>query len=95
MLRCRKFMIGVICFSIIASVISSYAEVERYVAVVITSSRAFGLAAETSAFNEIPLRKNETLEKLKLTYSKATVHTSERLLTFESSATTWKEHKLY
>ena len=28
MLRCRKFIIGIICFSIIASVISSYAEEE-------------------------------------------------------------------
>ena len=69
------------------------AEAERYVAVVITSSRAFGLAAETSAFNEIALRKNETLETLKLTYNKATVRTSDRLLTFESSDTTWKEHR--
>ena len=71
------------------------AETERYVAVVITSSRAFGLAAETSAFNEIVLRKDETVEKLKLTYNKATVRTSDRLLTFESSGTIWKEYRLY
>jgi hypothetical protein len=38
------------------------AEVERYVAVVITSSRAFGFAAESSAFTEI-------LQKLYLTLS--------------------------
>ena len=71
------------------------AETERYVAVVITSSRAFGLAAETSAFNEILLRKDETVETLKLTYNKATVRTSDRLLTFESSGTMWKEYRLY
>ena len=71
------------------------AEAERYVAVVITSSRVFGLGAETTAFNEITLRKNETIETLKLTYNKATVRTSDRLLTFESSGTTWKEHRLY
>jgi hypothetical protein len=67
------------------------AEVERYVAVVITSSRAFGLAAESSAFTEIFLRGGETIEEIKLTYSKATVRTSDRLLTFEASGLPWKE----
>ena len=67
------------------------AEVERYVAVVITSSRAFGLAAESSAFTEIFLGGGETIEKIKLTYSKATVRTSDRLLTFEASGLPWKE----
>ena len=67
------------------------AEVERYVAVVITSGRAFGLASESSAFTEIFLRGGETIEEIKLTYSKATVRTSERLLTFEASGLPWKE----
>jgi hypothetical protein len=71
------------------------AEAEKYVAVVITSIRAFGLAAESSAFTEINLRVNETLEDIKLTYSKVTVRTSDRLLTFEASGSTWKEHRLY
>ena len=71
------------------------AEAERYVAVVITSSRAFGLAAETSTFKEISLRKNEALETLKLTYNKVTVRTSDRLLTFDSAGTNWKEHRLH
>jgi len=70
------------------------AEAERYVAVVITSSRAFGLATESSAFTEINLRKSESIEEIKLTYSKATVHTSDRLLTFEASGSAWKEHRL-
>jgi hypothetical protein len=67
------------------------AEVERYVAVVITSGRAFGLAAESSAFTEIFLRGGETIEEIKLTYSKATVRTSDRMLTFEASGLPWKE----
>jgi hypothetical protein len=53
------------------------AKVERYVAVVITSSRLFGLAAESTAFTEINLRMSETIEKIELTYSKATVRTSD------------------
>ena len=69
------------------------AEVERYVAVVITSSRAFGLAAESSAFTQIILGIRETIEDIKLTSSKATVRTSDRLLTFETSSSTWKEHR--
>ena len=71
------------------------AEAERYVAVVITSSRAFGLASESLAFTEIHLRGGETIEEIKLTYSKATVRTSDRLLTFEASGLPWKEHRLY
>jgi hypothetical protein len=65
--------------------------VERYVAVVITSRRAFGLAAESSAFTEINLRMSESIEEIKLTYSKATIRTSDRLLTFEASGLPWKE----
>ena len=71
------------------------AQAERYVAVVITSSRAFGLAAESSAFTEINLRMNETIEAIKLTYSKVTVRTSDRLLTFEVTGSRWNEHRLY
>jgi hypothetical protein len=67
------------------------AEVERYVAVVITSGRAFGLAAESTAFTEITLGISESIEEIKLTYRKATVRTSDRLLTFEASGLPWKE----
>jgi hypothetical protein len=63
--------------------------------VVITTTRAFGLAAESSAFVEINLRMNETIEGIKLTFSKATVRTSDRLLSFEASGSTWKENRLY
>ena len=69
------------------------AEAEKYVAVVITSSRAFGFAAETSAFTEILLGLRETIEEIKITSSKATIRTSDRLLTFEASGSTWNEHR--
>ena len=67
------------------------AEVERYVAVVITSGRAFGLATESTAFTEITLGISESIEEIKLTYRKATVRTSDRMLTFEASGLLWKE----
>ena len=70
------------------------AEVEKYVGVVITTSRAFGLAAETSSFVEIPFRVREAIESIKVTASKATIRTSERLLTFEAKGVNWKEHRL-
>ena len=56
-------------------------EAEKYIAVVITSSRAFGLAAESSSFTEITFGIREAIEAIKLTSSKATVRTSDRLLT--------------
>jgi hypothetical protein len=71
------------------------AEAEKYVAVVITSTRAFGLAAGTSAFTEVRFRIRETIEAIKVTASKATVRTSDRLLTFETKGSIWIEHRLY
>jgi hypothetical protein len=71
------------------------AKVERYVAVVVTSSRAFGLTTKTSDFTEIPFRVGETVEEIKTTPSKATIRTSDRLLTFEASGSRWREHRLY
>ncbi len=70
------------------------AKVEKYVAVVITSSWAFGLATKASAFIRIRLRVRETIESIKITSSKATVRTSDRLLTFEAIGSRWHEHKL-
>jgi DNA-directed RNA polymerase subunit K/omega len=70
------------------------AETEKYVAVVITSSRAFGLAVESSAFIEIKFRLKETIESIKLTASKVTIRTSDRLLFFEAAGSTWNEHRL-
>jgi hypothetical protein len=73
------------------------AKVEKYVAVVITSSQAFGLAAKASAlaFTTIPFRVRETVEAIKITSGKATIRTSDRLLSFESTDSIWKEHRLY
>ena len=70
------------------------AEAERYVAVIITSSRAFALATESAAFIEIKLQLNETIESFKLTESKVTIRTSDRLLSFEAAGSTWNEHRL-
>jgi hypothetical protein len=67
------------------------AQVERYVAVLITSIRAFGLAAKSSAFIEIFLRGGESVDEIKLTYSKTTIRTSDRFLTFEASGLSWKD----
>ena len=44
---------------------------------------------------EINLRMSESIEEIKLTYGKATVRTSDRLLTFEASGLPWKELRLY
>jgi hypothetical protein len=51
------------------------------------------LAAKTSSFIEIPFRVRETVEDIKITSSKATVRTSDRLLTFEAKGSTWHEHR--
>jgi len=61
---------------------------------VITSSRAFGLAVEPSAFIEIKLRLKETIDSIKITASKVTIRTSDRLLSFEAKGTAWIEHRL-
>jgi hypothetical protein len=34
---------------------------------------------------------SESIEEIKMTYSKATIRTSDRLLTFEASGLPWKE----
>lgn len=70
-------------------------EAEKNVAVAITSCRAFTLAAESSAFTEITFGLGETVAEIKLASIKATVRTSERLLTFEATGSTWNEHRLH
>jgi hypothetical protein len=69
-------------------------DIEKHVAVVVTSSRAFGIAAEASAFAEIHFRVRETIGQIKLTSSKVTIQTSDRLLTFDAARSTWNEYKL-
>ena len=69
------------------------AEAERYVAVVLTSGRAFGLATESAAFSKIDSRLNEAVQTTRLTSNKVTVRTTDRLLMFESTGKAWKEHR--
>jgi hypothetical protein len=70
------------------------AETGRYVAVVITSSRALGLGVKSSSFIEVRIRIKETVEEIKATFSKVTVRTSDRLLSFVADSFTWKEHRI-
>ena len=70
------------------------AETGRYVAVVITSGRAYGLGVKSSSFIEVRLGIKETVEEVKVTLNKATVRTSDRLLSFVADGFAWKEHKL-
>ena len=70
------------------------AETGRYVAVVITSRRAFGLGVKSSSFIEVRIRIKETVEEIKATFSKVTVRTSDRVLSFVADSFTWKEHRI-
>jgi hypothetical protein len=70
------------------------AKTGRYVAVVITSRRAFGLGVKSPSFIEIRIRIKETVEVIKATFSKVTVRTSDRVLSFVADSFTWKEHRL-
>jgi len=70
------------------------AETGRYIAVVITSGRAYGLGVKSSSFIEVRLGIKETIKEVKVTFNKATVRTSDRLLSFVADGFAWKEHKL-
>jgi hypothetical protein len=70
------------------------AEANDYVAVVISSRRALGLASGDSGFREIRFRTSETLQSLKTTPQVVTVRTSWRILTFGASSPSWSEVRL-
>ena len=70
------------------------AETGRYIAVVITSGRAYGLGVKSSSFIEVRLGIKETIKEVKVTFNKATVRTSDRLLSFVADGFSWKEHRL-
>ena len=70
------------------------AETGRYVAVVVTSGRVYGLGVKSSSFIEVRLGIKETVEEVKVTLNKATVRTSDRLLSFVADGFSWKEHRL-
>ena len=67
---------------------------EKYVAVVITSSKAYGLSAGASQFSEIRLGVREAVKNVKLTSSKVTIRTSHRILSFRGEDSNWNEHRL-
>ena len=80
MLRCRKILTILIFLSILASTISSHAEEEVEDLIDIAESNSKIIAI---------------VETIKVTSSKATVRTSDRLLTFEAKDSNWNEHRLY
>jgi hypothetical protein len=63
--------------------------VNKYVAVVVSSRYAFGLALGGEEFNKIPFRPNEYFETLKTTAHFATIRTTKRVLTFMDSDSSW------
>lgn len=70
------------------------AETGEHIAIVVTSSRAFGVASGSTSFTQIHLKLNETIEAIKITQNKATVRTPDRLLTFIGQNSTWFAHRL-
>ena len=60
------------------------------VAVLVMSSKVFGIKAKSSSFTEARLKIGETVEDVQVTKNKATVRTSNRLLTFISTDSMWK-----
>ncbi|MHC5074569.1 MAG: hypothetical protein ACYTFE_07070 [Planctomycetota bacterium] len=65
--------------------------VNRYVAVVVYSRCAFGVTIGSKKFNRIRFQPNEYFEtlNLKATSRFATMHTTERLVTFRESDSLW------
>ncbi len=64
-------------------------EVNKYVAVVVSSRYAFGLALGGKYFNKVPFRANENFKTLKTTSRFATIRTTKRVLTFRASDSLW------
>jgi hypothetical protein len=67
------------------------AEANDYVAVVISSVRALGLAAGGGGFREIRFRISETVQSIRTKSRVVTVRTSWRILTFSASSSSWSE----
>ena len=70
------------------------AEANDYVAVVISSRRALGLASGGSSFSEIRFRTSETFQSIRTKSQVITVRTSWRILTFGASSPSWSEVRL-
>lgn len=67
---------------------------EKYVAIVIMSSKAYGPSARSSQFSEIRLGVRETVKNVTLTSSEITIRTSRRLLSFRGEESSWNKHRL-
>jgi len=70
------------------------AEVNDYVAVVVSSKRALGLASGGSGFREIRFLSSETVQSIRTKSRVVTVRTSWRILTFSASSLSWSELRL-
>ena len=69
-------------------------EANDYVAVVISSRRALGLASGGSGFREIVFGISETVQSIRTKSRVVTVRTSWRILTFSASSSSWSEFRL-
>lgn len=70
------------------------AETGDHIALVVTSSRVFGMASGFSSFAQVHFKLGETVESVKVTSTKATITTQDRLLIFLARSSLWKKIKL-
>ncbi|CAB5112664.1 hypothetical protein D3OALGB2SA_2499 [Olavius algarvensis associated proteobacterium Delta 3] len=70
------------------------AEVNDYVAVVVSSTRALGFGTDGSSFKEIRFKRREIFQSIRTTQRVATVTTNFRRLTFNASSSFWAEVRL-
>ena len=70
------------------------AEANDYVAAVISSRRALGLASGGSGFSEIRFRTSEIFQTIRTKSQVITVRTSWRILTFGAASPSWSEVRL-
>ena len=66
----------------------------KNVAVLVMSSKVYGIKTNSSSFTEVRLKINEVVEDVLITDNKATIRTSDRLLTFISTGSMWNEIRL-
>lgn len=64
------------------------------VAVLVMSSKIFGIKTKSSSFTEARLKTGEIVEDVNVTENKVTVRTSDRLLTFVSTGSMWNVTRL-
>ena len=69
-------------------------DIQGRVAAIITPDQAFGLSARRRGVAEIRFRIQERFESMKTTYNKVTLRTSQRLITFASGDSVWRDTEL-